>query len=366
MNQLFINKVKELQCPTMRGSYVANDCIFVLKDIGDAIQEENNELREGKMNQGVHYSEMLPVEKYPSEDYLQVFHDSLNESAPEIAQYIADVSEMVLDERGHDVVLVSLARAGTPIGVLMKRYMQYQHGIDVSHYSVSIIRGKGIDDNAIAYIMNQENTENLLFVDGWTGKGAIGKVLSQSIKDFNEKYETSVSDELAVLADPAQSAHIYGTREDFFLPSACLNSIVSGLVSRTVHREDLVSVTEFHGAKYYKDWERDDLSISFVDEVTKFFPQTCLQEIEREPITMQGWTEIEKIREEFGIESINKIKPSIGETTRVLLRRVPWKILVQDKENPALRHILFLANEKNVPVEVYSDMSYACIGLIKE
>ena len=39
----------------------------------------------------------------------------------------------------------------------------------------------------------------------------------------------------------------------------------------------------------------------------------------------------------FNIKNINHIKPGVGdETTRVLLRRVPWKILVNSLNNPIL------------------------------
>jgi len=366
MNHSFKEKVGKLVKPTMRGRYEETDCLFVLKDIGSSIKEENNELREKRMSNGIHYSEMLPIEHFPTEEYLSLFHQSLKELAKDMAQYVADVSEMILSQKGKDVVLVSLARAGTPVGVLIKRYLEFRYGIKAPHYSVSIIRGKGIDENALVYIMNQENSENLMFVDGWTGKGAIGKVLGESISSFNARYGTSLCDDLAVLADPAHSAEIYGTREDFFLPSACLNSIVSGLVSRTFHRDDIIGEHDFHGAKYYVEWEKDDLSLLFVDEISRYFPETFIRQIDIAPVTMKGWKEIEEIQEAFGIANINKIKPSIGETTRVLLRRVPWKILVKDIDNPYLKHILILARNKGVSIEEYPNMSYACIGLIKE
>ena len=45
------------------------------------------------------------------------------------------------------------------------------------------------------------------------------------------------------------------------------------------------------------------------------------------------------------IEDINFIKPGIGETTRVLLRRVPWLILINEKYwgSDELKHIIRLA-----------------------
>ncbi|WP_305037295.1 RNA-binding protein, partial [Bacillus cereus group sp. BfR-BA-01441] len=59
------------------------------------------------------------------------------------------------------------------------------------------------------------------------------------------------------------------------------------------------------------------------------------------------------------------IKPGVGETTRVLLRRIPWKILIRKQNNPDLKHILLLAKEKNAPIEIYENMAYSCCGLIK-
>jgi hypothetical protein len=366
VNDRFKQAVAYLSAPAFKGSYEPNDCIFVLKDVGEAVQEEGNEEREDKMDGGVHYSEMLPIEKYPSEDYLSLFHSSLEASAPLLAQYVADVAEMILIDKGENVVLVSLARAGTPIGVLIKRYLLFRYGMSVPHYSVSIIRGKGLDVNAILYIANQHHGCQIQFVDGWTGKGTINRVLHESISLVNEQYGLSLASDLAVLADPAQAAPIFGTRNDYFIPSSCLNSIVSGLASRTIHRDDLIGDHDYHGGKYYERWEKEDLSRFFIETVEKEFVGTLPNRRVRQSVTNQGWKEVEQIKEHFGINSINKVKPGIGETTRVLLRRVPWKILVKNVDAPELKHILMLAKEKNVSVEVYSKMSYSCMGLIKE
>ena len=67
------------------------------------------------------------------------------------------------------------------------------------------------------------------------------------------------------------------------------------------------------------------------------------------------------------IADINLIKPGIGETTRVLLRRIPWKILLakEAKEDASLMHILRLAEEKGVPVETVPLRRYKACGLIQ-
>lgn len=368
LNALAKNIIPYLEKPFFKGSYSTEDCVFVLKDIESLLQEEKTETRERKMTKGVHYSEMLPIEELPSEEYMNLFHQSLKETAPLMAQYVSDVSEMILKDKGEDVILLSLARAGTPIGVLIKRYLKWKYNIDAPHYSVSIIRGKGIDENALLYIMNKHKSENVQFIDGWTGKGMIGKVLEEAISSFNDKFEVNLSNDLAVLADPAHSAQIYGTRDDYFLPSSCLNSIVSGLASRTVHRSDLIGEYDFHGAKYYHQWEKNDVSLVLIEEVVKHFPSTIYNSPRSKEanVSHKGWTEMENVQKEYGIASMNSIKPGIGETTRVLLRRVPWKVLVKDKNDPKLKHVYILAKEKGVEVIEYPNMSYSCIGLIKE
>ena len=84
-------------------------------------------------------------------------------------------------------------------------------------------------------------------------------------------------------------------------------------------------------------------------------------------ILLKGIDEVKKIAQDFDIDDINFIKPGIGEATRVLLRRVPWKVLVAEKNKDAreLRHLIRLAAEKNVPVEYYPLKNYKCCGIIK-
>ncbi|WP_432353641.1 cysteine protease StiP family protein [Sporosarcina sp. A2] len=358
---------------TLKGSYATDDVIFLLKDLSQATLEKSLDEREQAIQSGVHYSEMLPIEYEPTRDYLELFHESLHTYKEKVASATGTVSELILERKGTDIVLVSLARAGTPIGILMKRYMKEMHNISVPHYSISIIRGRGVDENALNYLIRTYPTKQLVFVDGWTGKGAIAKELTKSVAHFNEKYGTQLSDDLAVLADPGYCSSLYGTREDFLIPSACLNSTVSGLVSRTVLNDEWIGVNDFHGAKVYAGLEEKDVSNYYIDVITREFENAVpeiqemtreLQHNQQEP-TWKGLQDIVSIQDHYGIEDINLIKPGVGETTRVLLRRIPWKILVRNDQDPSLKHILQLAKERNVEVEVYDHMAYSCCGLIK-
>ena len=70
---------------------------------------------------------------------------------------------------------------------------------------------------------------------------------------------------------------------------------------------------------------------------------------------------------DFGIRDINLIKPSIGEATRVLLRRVPWKVLVHSLRDEAhLGHIYQLAREKGAELVEYPLENYRACGLIRD
>ena len=87
------------------------------------------------------------------------------------------------------------------------------------------------------YLLGRYPAQNLQFVDGWIGKGAILTELRKVLADYPD-----VSTELAVLSDPAGLTTLCGTHEDFLIPSSCLNSTVSGLISRTVLRDDLIGI----------------------------------------------------------------------------------------------------------------------------
>lgn len=362
--------------PDKMGSYDANDVTFLLRDISHVNAEQTTEQRERKIQSGeAHYSEMLPEEFQPNAQYMQLYEEMLEKYAAKIAYSVAIVSEQIVAKRhAQKLVLVSLARAGTPIGILMKRYIQHAYNIDVPHYSISILRGRGIDETALMYIAENHPDGDVQFVDGWTGKGAISKELARSIDKWNTAGNKPLDAQLAVLADPGHCATLYGTREDFLIPSACLNSTVSGLVSRTVLNEKFLAPGDFHGAKYYTHLAHVDVSRAYIEAICAHYtPEIVMQAQqvvatwpqEPEP-SWEGLRSVEQIQQHFSIQHINHIKPGIGETTRVLLRRVPWKILVNPTATENLAHIYLLAAERGVPVEQYADMTYACCGLIKE
>lgn len=338
---------------------------MLLKDLTGQIEGKTTEEREKLIQSGVSYSEMVPIEQKPSDAYMELYNKATKMFKSRVAKAVMTLCEKLYALKGSNIVLVSLARAGTPIGILMKDYFRVVHNLDIPHYSISIIRGVGIDENAMNYICSRHNAEDITFVDGWTGKGAILTELRKAVQGF-----TGVSSELAVVADPANLCTLCGTKEDLLIPSSCLNSITHGLVSRSIYNKELIHVEngDYHGAIYYDNLEEHDISNKVITDIAYYW--RCEKPVfdkEHKEILGTGLDDVKEIQKEFGITDINFIKPGIGETTRVLLRRVPWKLLVKDlNDKDNIGHILELAEEKQVEVIEYNKLKhYRCVGIIK-
>ncbi len=345
----------------MNSSYRPEDVTLLLKDITGLVEPMSTKEREIQIQAGRSYCEMLPKEYVPSEKYLEAYEQALIHETDHTAAAVRACAERIYEEKGDKTVLVSLARAGVPIGILLKWYLRKQYGIDVPHYGISIIRGRGIDHNAMRYLLERHAAEHLQFVDGWIGKGAILTELRRELATY-----PGVRPELAVLSDPAGLTDLCGTHEDFLIPSSCLNCTVSGLVSRTFLRADIIGENDFHGAAYYGELAEEDRSYEFLDAVAARFEEApTLSNIQP---TQSGFQETQKIAAHFDIDDINLVKPGIGEATRVLLRRLPWKMLVREdmQNDPALTHLYQLAQEKGVPVEPYPLQDYKACGIIRQ
>jgi hypothetical protein len=346
----------------MRSTYKPDDVTLLLTDLSGRISGIDTLEREKRIQSGAHYSEMLPVEYKPGKKYAALYRKALERFSEMTALAVSAAAEQIYAVRGKNAALVSLARAGISAGVLIKRYIARKYSADIAHYAISIIRGKGIDGNAMSYILARHSAKDVQFVDGWTGKGAIARELAAATARF-----PGVDGSLAVLSDPPGLAGIRGSFDDFLIPCSCLNATVSGLLSRTVLNETLISKDDFHGAVFYQELAPYDRTYEFIDSIEarfSFDPPVIAQE-ESFPRDAEG--ELRRIREDFAVSDINFIKPGIGEATRVLLRRLPWKLLVHSLDDEAcLGHLYQLAKEKNARVETYPLRIYKACGIIRK
>lgn len=346
----------------MRTSFKEKDVTLLLTDITGKIEPLSTEEREKRIQMGISYGKMLPYESQPSEQYIQIFKDSIDINKVELAQAIIKASKEIYKRKEGKPVLVSLARGGTPIGILIKRCIKALYKVDAPHYSISIIRGEGLDVEAMKFICQLHRSKTIQFVDGWIGKGAITQTLSEHCEILKEyALWAHLDSTLAVVSDPAHTGAICGTHNDILIPSACLNATVSGLISRTVNNEEILPPNSYHGAVYYEHLQDCDYTNYFLDSITS----EVIKLIEATP-DKKGIQECYEIADHYGIGDINKIKPGIGETTRVLLRRVPWKVLVRDKNDTVgLEHIYKLCQEKGIEVDEYPLVNYRVCGIIK-
>ena len=353
---------------------------MLLTEIAGAGLELPTEQREQLMQGGGHYAETLPIEYEPTAEYEALFERLLAESADRIALLTRVLARRIASEATAQPVLVSLARAGTPVGVLLRRALLLD-GIDAPHYTVSIVRERGLDPRALKYLTERYAPERIVFVDGWTGKGAIQWELQEALDLHFEQHGIRIPSRLAVLTDPAHVAELTASREDELIPSACLNSTVSGLLSRTIIRPDLTGPEAFHGVRVYREFAPRDVSRHYVDVIAGRFaaagageagdPEYWLQAGLREaehlaPADGRGLREVQAVQAEYGIENVHRVKPGIGETTRVLLRRLPEGIVVDPRHAGRLDHVLMLARDRGVPVHERTNAVYACFGLIED
>lgn len=357
----------------VKTSYKSEDVTFLLKDLTGRIAEVSVAEMTNNINKGRHYCTMLNEEEDFGDEYMTFYYKSLEIHAYEIAKCIQELGNRIADytisRTATYPVIISLARAGTPVGILIKRYLQ-SIGIKSVHYSISIIRDKGIDVNALEYIYKHETApvDHYFFVDGWTGKGSIQTELQHSVNELKnaDKKWKDLSSDLYVVSDPANITFMRGTSSDVLLPTALLNSTVSGLVSRTV-LNDLIHSHDFHGAVYYADKESRDVSNHFIDRITAEFDK--LPKTYGYSTTSDSFRSAELIAElqkKYHKDSATKIKPSIGECTRSLIRRVPEKVLLDCSDiDPDIQHIIWLCNQKNVPMEMTPLGNYKACSIIK-
>ena len=354
------------------GSYRPDDVTFLLKRLPTLpfVDVANKEklIQSGER----HYSEMLSPESLPSPRYLAIFRSACEANRQQMARDCLTLATLIAARRSGPITLVSLVRAGTPVGVILKHLLRQVLGREVSHYAVSIVRDRGIDEVAIAHILSQGHApQSIVFIDGWTGKGVISRVLTQAIEGFNQRHACAIDPGLYVLSDLAGTAACAASSLDYLIPSSILNATVSGLVSRSV-LNDSIGANDFHGCVYYDEFKTQDVSREFADSLivagvalANRGNLTAPIPVDRARARAISTQFLATTMAQHGITDVNLIKPGIGEATRVLLRRVPRLLMLRDLNAPDVAHLNVLAREKSVPLIVDTNLPYQAVSLIQ-
>lgn len=324
----------------MKNSYKnSDDVILLLKDMTGKVSPVSQEERAEMVAKGSFVRSIIIEEYEVSKEYTDIVNSYMDKFIPNVAKYVGILAEKLYEVKGDELVLVDIVRAGIPIGILLRQYLKKFYGVDIPHYGISLV--KGLDRNAMKYIISRHGIKGIQFIDGWTGKGTVANEIKESAKDF-----PGVDDSLAVLSDCIGVAKYVGTREDVYIPHSPLNASVTGLVSITVKNEEYCDANDFHAAIYLDNLEEDDQSQSFVDRVAACFTK---QSVLSGTGLVADVTEMDRISKELERDK-KALNPGINEAARAVLRRNLEKLVVSDISDPDLECLIELATYKNVPV----------------
>lgn len=340
----------------MKNSYKnSDDVILLLKDMTGKVKSVSQEERAEMVAKGAFVRSIIIDEYEVSKEYTDIVNSYMDKFIPNVAKYVGILAEKLYAVKGDELVLVDIVRAGIPIGILLRQYLKKFHNVDIPHYGISLV--KGLDKNAMKYIISRHGRKGIQFIDGWTGKGTVANEIKDSAKDF-----PGVDDSLAVLSDCIGVAKYVGTREDVYIPHSPLNASVTGLVSITVKNEDYCDEHDFHAAIYLSELEEDDQSQSFVDRVAACFTK---QSIISDTGLVADETEMDRISRELGRDK-KALNPGINEAARAVLRRNLEKLVVSDVSDPDLGCLIELANYKNVPVIEMKLNGYKAVSVAQD
>ena len=370
------------------GSYLASD-VTVLLDIvnKDAVADVPVRQKEVLIQSGQrHYSDMLTLEDAPTARHEQLYQQALAQGTTRTATDIAKLAytlhhtfqQTVSPER--PLVFVSLVRAGLPVGVLLQRALtdiDSSYALPSVHYGISIIRDRGLDAVALQMILDAHPNSAIVFVDGWTGKGAIYQELSRSLDVFSNPNHPNFANifhqgadviPLLTLADPAGVAWLAASEEDWLIPSGLLNSTVSGLISRSLYTDPQSGL---HRSVFYDNLVQVDHSLAFIDHIdtARRALSTPLQYLQtfKQP-RYQTAALIDTLAAEYDISNRNRIKPTIAEATRAILRRDPERILLATADHPDTVLLRHLCSERDIKIDVVGNkiLPYQAITLIQK
>lgn len=349
------------------GSYLPEDVHFLLRPVTIAmtpVSQKEQLIQSGEK----HYSEMLSQEPEPTSWHLDLFAKALDNGATRLAEEVLMLAKALVNHFGHKpIVLVSLVRAGVPLGVMLQQTLR-EMGHLSHHYGVSIIRDRGLDRAAMDWIERRHGTEGVVFVDGWTGKGAITQELRRSLAS---RPGYPINPRLVVLADPCGVSWLAASHDDWLIPFGIMGAPVSGLISRSIWSSE-----GLHGCVQCEHLRPFECSRQLVDTVAR-----CRNGLDRQALSpsqrtsaqgialkLQSEQVIESLASQYDIANINRIKPGIAEATRAVLRRVPEHVLVRSVQDPDVALLVYLAREKNITITEVGDSlgQYRAITMIKK
>lgn len=365
-----------------KSSYESSDVKLLLEPID--LEPMPVEMRERAIAAGRHYSEMIGTEDAPSLGRLRIFRDAFAANGRLLAAALLALACRLRDSARQDacrtgsdgqLVIASIARAGTPVGAILGRWLRERHPeLATVHYSLSVIRDRGIDEAALSMVLGSHPASSIRFVDGWTGKGTIARELRHSVESLGIP---GLDGGLWVPLDVCGAARQASTSQDFLLPHAILGGTVSGLVSRSVLPADAVGTRRLHRCVELRHLARYDLTRWYLRSMLALMREV---DANGRPTPSGDWSPsiasgrradlqsfVKRTHEEFRIRDVNRLKLGIGETVRVLLRRRPGLVMVDSTARPQDRALVNrLALLRGIEPMITHGSPFAATAIIEE
>jgi hypothetical protein len=375
MNNVYIKPALQ----EFHGSYLPGDCTFILDPIAVRANAAGvPEVEEGALQapDSPAYSVQIGSEAPMSDEYMRFFFDALSRNAARLAYDVAQVARVLAARPNEEIVLASLVRAGTPIGVLMHRALDLLGKKNV-HYSISATRKRGSDPCALDIILDKHNPEDVVFLDGWTGKGYIAGELKEAMHGYCTTRGVQVDPSLIVLADLAGVSSVACSADDYLIPAAMLRSTVCGLISASMlNPKPEAGLPDT--CLFYEHLLGVDCSRIFVDTVSRELAKV-IPELQGTPLV--DWNDdarrqarevsdkfVDEIMARYDMTDRNKVKPGICEANRALLTRATEMVfIVRDRvgDGPDLANLFYLCEAKGVQVIEDSELPYRAAVLLK-
>ena len=373
------------------GSYRSGQVNFLLQKMD--IEPTDTAEKERLIQSGIkHYSEMISTEHPPSAQHLALFKQAMLQGQERFAREVKQLAQTLFhtfqqdsSPHGTPIVLVSFVRAGVPLGILLQDALHDLQQPAV-HYGISIIRDRGIDYAALETIIAKHGVERIVFVDGWTGKGAISQELHRSLGQ--DQRFVAVQQQrgwdmlpLVVLSDIGGYAWLAASSEDWLIPSGILGSTISGLISRSIcigaplQADDIHAgnLHHWHGCIEYDHLQAYDQSQNFIDQMNMLRRRLGVESNavwtpqQRDQQRQQAQQVVHMLADDYNITNLNRIKPGIAEATRAILRRVPEVVLLREADDPNTALLRHLTSSTGTPVQVVGERlaPYHAVTLIQ-
>jgi hypothetical protein len=337
------------------GSYKPEDCIFLLNQLP---------LPEGTNFPG--------WEKEPDALYMALYHEALEQNAKRLAEDVAKLALSIAANKEELPVLLSLARAGTPYGALLVRALRLL-GRNSVHYGVSLIKGYGVDHQALDYVRKQHPEGTIHFIDGWTGKGGISRELRRSVRLYNEQQGTNISENLQVIADLAGTAGTAVSTDDYFIPSAPINAPMNGLISKTFGESEKTLPTGFHGTYLLEHLATVDYSNHFLNRISGLLGAafiTCSPKLvspqDQAKAHLTNETSMLRLKSMLNIDDEDLIKHGYCETARAMQRRPMQSLRLRNSKSKANQALIALARVQEIAIIEDPHLHYECVGICRQ